>query len=126
MKDPTGDQVEDTGQPAIYLGDMADNPDRALALIGPWVDDDDCSNPALRFMIVGRGAPGDQLGVMDDMARVMHVLWSNYPYLLTANREVAYCHRVANDPPVPDQNGRFRRVDTYETRMRVPKDFQPL
>lgn len=123
VHDPMTDQSEADGVPAVYLGGLEDQPDRAVALIGPWVTDDDSGNPRLRFMVVGRGVPGDQLGVGADMARIYEALWTEGDMRLTADRAVLYCVRVAQDPPMPDENGRYRRVDTYETRMKVPTSF---
>lgn len=125
VADPEGDQRAAGGTlPAVYLGDMEDEPDRAVAFIGPWITQDDEGNPAVRFFLVGRGTPGDPLGPMVDLEAAHRALWHTSRFELTAGYDLAYCERVITDPPVPDENGRSRRVDTYQARLRVPHSYQ--
>lgn len=106
--------------PPIFLDDLPDAPDEAIGIYGPMVPSaDSVTNPLVRFLILHRTST--RAGLAPLAQSTFEALHRPYGFRLTADRAVMYCARVTFDPPVMDQNGRWRRVDTYEARIR-PRD----
>ena len=118
--DPTSNQ-EDGDAPAVFIGRMLDQPDRAVCIFNVSIGNDwSDSNPTARFSLAFRGAPEDQLTPARDAARAMNALHDLTDIQLTAQQGVLVCRRVLNDPQVPDSNIRWHSIDTYEAVLAVP------
>lgn len=121
-QDPLAPQVDDE-LPAVFLGNIPPEPDRAVGIIGPWeAAPDSMTLPKMRFMIVQRSAPWDLHGLHTDSTRVHRALQRpDHTFDLTAHQRAAYCMRVVQDPPVQDDTNRWIRVTTYEARLMPPR-----
>lgn len=115
------DPQEDGDLPGVFVGQMADTPNRAVSIIGPWSseEDSDHSTPA-RFMVAIRSEPWDIIGHAEDCETIHNLLERDEQFPLTATQHVMFCHRVVSDPPVQDNNRRWVRVSTYQTRLHPP------
>lgn len=111
----------DAAQLAVFVGPMADQPNRSISIIGPWIDNPDSNHSTnARFMIATRSDEWDIVGHGTDCQDVLTALHRDEPFTLTADQSVFFCQRVISDPPVQDQNRRWVRVDTYSTRLQPP------
>lgn len=111
----------DADQLAVFIGPMPDTPNRAISIIGPWLDNTDSNHSTVaRFMIATRSEPWDIVGHGADCQDVFTALQRGEPFTLTAAQSVFFCERVISDPPVQDQNRRWVRVDTYSARLQPP------
>lgn len=112
----------DADQLAVFIGPMPDTPNRAVSIIGPWLDRSDSDNSTTaRFMISTRSEPWDIVGHGTDCQNIVSALHRpNTAFNLTAKQAVFHCEQVISDPPVQDQNRRWIRVDTYTTRLQPP------
>ena len=115
VQDPHEAQVSDTDLPAIFVGQLPDEPVVA-------VHD---AQPTMTFMIVGRSEQEQPLALDKLMGRIYQALQHrDTRFQLTADRELAYCHRALTGAAVQDENRRYRRVDTYQARVMVPKHMK--
>lgn len=109
------------GDLPVFAHLMPDEPDRALVIFGLEVDHTASdSNPTARFGVAARGAPDDQIGPEQDMQAVFEALHDRTMFNLTATQTVLVCTRIVNDPPVPDDNRRWHRSDTYQCVLAPP------
>ncbi len=107
--------------PAVFAYRLEDEPDRALAVFNLTVDEDvSDSNPVVRFSLIFRGAPRDQLTPLEDAARAYKHLHDLTDVKLTATSGFLSCRRVINDPPLLDTNDRWHAVDTYTATLLAP------
>ena len=107
--------------PAVFAYRLEDEPDRALAVFNLTVDEDvSDSNPVVRFSLIFRGAPRDQLTPLEDAARAYKHLHDLTDVKLTAPSGFLSCRRVINDPPLLDTNDRWHAVDTYTATLLAP------
>ena len=107
--------------PAVLAYRLEDEPDRALAVFNLTVDEDvSDSNPVVRFSLIFRGAPRDQLTPLEDAARAYKHLHDLTDVKLTATSGFLSCRRVINDPPLLDTNDRWHAVDTYTATLLAP------
>nr|DAM58735.1 MAG TPA: hypothetical protein [Caudoviricetes sp.] len=107
--------------PAVFAYRLEDEPDRALAVFNLTVDEDVSeSNPVVRFSLIFRGAPRDQLTPLEDAARAYKHLHDLTDVKLTATSGFLSCRRVINDPPLLDTNDRWHAVDTYTATLLAP------
>lgn len=119
--DPAADQTRGGDKPAVFVGPMPDQPDRAIGIIGPWLDSTDSdTNPLVRFMIAQRTEPWDFQQLTHDSGALLDALHRDQPFPLTATQRVMYCEQVITDPPIQDDNDRWRRVTTYSARLNPP------
>lgn len=121
-KDPYGDQVDDGELCPIFYGNIPQEPDRAIGVIGPWQNNNDSDTlPVYRFMVVHRSRPHDLPG-FDNDAKLLHraLQRPDHTFNLTAEYRAAYCYRVVVDPPTQDNTGRWIRITTYEMRVMPP------
>lgn len=111
---PREEQAEgDT--PAVFINRLADTPDRALALLAYSEDHTiSDSNPTARITLLFRGQPDDQTTPEEDAERAFTALHEIGETQMTARLTVLASRRIINDPPVPDNNRRWHRADTYE------------
>lgn len=113
-------ESEGEGVP-VFLNLMPDGPDEALVIFGLEVDhNDSSSNPTASFGVAARGAPDDQTGPEETMQRVFEALHDRTMFNLTAHQSVLVCTRIVSDPPVPDDNRRWHRADTYRAVLAPP------
>lgn len=107
--------------PAVFAYRLEDEPDRALAVFNLTLDEDvSDSNPTVRFSLIFRGAPRDQLTPLEDAARAYKHLHDLTDVKLTATSGFLSCRRVINDPPLLDTNDRWHAVDTYTATLLAP------
>lgn len=110
--------------PAIYLGGFPpqDDVDRAIAVIGPWQNNDDSDLSTIaRVLVAVRSKPWEIYGLSNDCLAINNALHHPEDRLyLTATQEAFYCLRVLSDPPAQDTNHRWTRVDTYSMRLQPP------
>lgn len=107
--------------PAVFAYRLEDKPDRALAVFNLTVDEDvSDSNPVVRFSLIFRGAPRDQITPLEDAARAYKHLHDLTDVKLTATSGFLSCRRVINDPPLLDTNDRWHAVDTYTATLLAP------
>lgn len=113
---------QDDGEgPPVFLNLMPDTPDEALVIFGLEVDHAaSTSNPTATFGVAARGLPDDQTGPEDTMQQVFEALHDRTMFNLTAMQTVLVCERIVNDPPVPDDNRRWHRADTYRAVLAPP------
>lgn len=127
VQNPHGTQISDTDTPAIFVGQLPDKPTIAVSIITvqeqtPDVHD---AQPTMTFMIVGRTPPEQPLALDKLMGRIYQALQHrDTRFQLTADRELAYCHRALTGAAVQDENRRYRRVDTYQARVMVPRHMK--
>jgi len=106
---------EQDGFEGVFITRWKDEPNKAINLAGPWEYDRDSETvPATRFLVAHRAE--NQPVLWELQRRVFRALEREQPFPLTATVQMRYCKRVLSDPPVPDQNGRYVVVDTYECR----------
>lgn len=121
VRDPMTDQAGTSPLPSIWVGGLHPTPDHAVSVIGPWQNTTDSdTNPLIRFMVVVRSTPDDLAQVIDTSQKVHTALHREQPFDLTARQSVMFCERVISDPPMQDENRRWRRVTTYEARLHLP------
>lgn len=118
---PATDQTQGGDRPAVFVGPMPDQPDRAIGIIGPWLDSTDSdTNPLVRFMVAQRTDPWDFNQLTHDSGALLDALHRDKEFHLTATQRVMYSMQVVSDPPVQDDNDRWRRVTTYQARLNPP------
>ena len=118
---PDSDQRAAKDTPAVFAYRLEDEPDRALAVFNITVDEDvSDSNPTVRFSLVFRGAPRDQITPLEDAALAYKHLHDLTDIELTAHSGFLSCRRVINDPPLLDTNDRWHAVDTYTATLLAP------
>ena len=118
---PDANQRAVEGVPAVFAYRLEDEPDRALAVFNITVDEVvSDSNPTVRFSLVFRGAPRDQITPLEDAARAYKHLHDLTNIKLTATSGFLSCRRVINDPPLLDTNDRWHAVDTYTATLLAP------
>lgn len=119
----TDNQSADGALPSVFVGLMDESPGPAVAVQTANVDQDEHdSNPVVVFTVTVRSKPGDLLGLLDLAGRVFGALQSPTGLRLTAGRGVLYCQRAITGATVPDGNQRHVRVDTYSSRVLVPRN----
>lgn len=127
VQDPHETQVSDALTPAIFVGQLPDEPTVAVSIITvqEQVQDVHDAQPTMTFMIVGRSEQEQPLELDKLMGRIYQALQHrDTRFQLTADRELAYCHRALTGAAVQDENRRYRRVDTYQARVMVPKHMK--
>ena len=121
VRSPMADQYVDDELPAVFVGPLEDQPDRAVGIIGPWLDSTDSdTNPLVRFMVVTRTTEHDFMQLAEDSENLLRALHRDQQFHLTADQRVMYCEQVVADQPVRDNNNRWLRVTTYRTRLNPP------
>jgi hypothetical protein len=120
VRDTNVDQTTSGVLPAVYVGELYDEPDYAIALtvVGEVRDDD--ANPQVDVLLAMRSGPEDRQQLYDLSEKVFQALHDRTRLELTANQGIALCRRTLKGPVVQDQNRRWLRVDTYRLRMLVP------
>lgn len=119
--DPTLNQSKVSGEPAVFILQLQDEPDRALCVFNITMNNAVSeSNPTMRFSLCFRGAPHDQLGPEDDAADAFDLLHDMQDFHLTATQSVLSCRRIINDPQLSDSNHRWHSIDTYEAVLATP------
>ena len=118
---PEADQRTVENTPSVFAYRLEDEPDRAMAVFNITVDEATSdSNPTVRFSLVFRGAPRDQITPLEDAALAYKHLHDLTDIKLTATSGFLSCRRVINDPPLLDTNDRWHAVDTYTATLLAP------
>lgn len=125
VNDPNSDQNVVTDLPAVFVGELPDQPDRAIS-IAVIVDDrdEDDANPAFTILIVCRGVPNDLWSLRELGGDVFTAMHDRTHFNLTANQRVLTSRRISKGREVLDQNRRWQRADVYRLRVAVPTTTQ--